>query len=1495
MASVRSLRRDLFALFGLLLLPLVWFLPVLFPSISGLTLLPYDNLYSFEPWRSLQPGLVPHNRLLSDLVLENAVWKLHIRQTFADASMGVSGRFPLWNPEIVTGLPFFAAGQASTLYPLSFLFYFFPLEAAYGWFTAIQLGLAGINMYIFGRVLELRPPAAFFSGVVFMFSGFLMVSVVFTMFVAAVVWLPLLLALLEIIIRKQEEKGNQSFRPVPYIGSGAVVIGLVILAGHPEMIYYTLMVAGLYGGVRLIAAWRSAVRFRSPNRTPRNHAGREPRWGWRVLLLAGWLLAMAVLGVGLGAIQLIPLIELLPHNFREGSASFQQVLDWAWPERQVLTFFLPDVFGNPSHHWWYNLWERRWVPITENALGEPIDNPFWGVKNYVEGGNYLGLATWLLAAVALFGALKTRAGLQPEITGERGAQAGPRPHLNEPRDKQQGFPAGNREQRLPVFFFFGLATLSLLFAFGTPLYGLLYYGVPGWSQLHSPFRWVFPFTLCMATLSGIGLNDLLTSKPAQRRVGFRRFSSPPTRPVAGLALGSAIVGALALLTVVWSLFAPDSFIRLGQRAVDNIDLVQMAFTNGEMFWSYEAANLVRFGIFALLSGILIWYLTLAHSKRQTREEPIRSPAADASYPRGVRLCALLLICVVVADLYVAHGRFNPASPAALSPLNPASQPPVVRFLQNRATEVSGAGINLWRFTTFDMPGEKTFNANVGMYYGWHDIRGYDSVLLRQYTQFMGKIAPQGELLYNRIAALYSDVAGYDILDNPLLDLLNVRYVLTQHHLPNPDLNEIYRDESIAVYENQTVMPRAFIAREARIAPPGLQPLLEADLRRVVFIEEQPDNSDALKPASPELAEVSVSAYAANGLFVDLNLSDRGWLVVTDAYFPGWKAYIRPFGAGEEQEVEAQILRANGVFRSVYVPAAGQWTVRFVYSPLSFKLGLYTSFLAVMAATLLLLWWAWGRYYRAEGAGEVQTIAKNSLVPMTLSLFNKLIDFAFAMLYIRLLGPEGTGKYYFVVAIYGFFEILSRYGLGTLLVRDVAADKRAASRYLTNVVGLRTLLWMGVLPLITLVVIGYRLLDSTGIAAQSIGMQEIQALALLTVAMLFAGWADALSSLFNAFEKMEYTAAFANAAALFKVALGALVLLLGWGFVGLAGVSLLVNFLQLFVLYSMVRRVLFTPKWIWDWSLQRWMLANSGPLMINHLLATIFWRIDIWILRPLVGAASVGLYSVGIKYLDGINIIPSVFTMAVFPLMSRLARRAQGAAADVDDAGGNGEHHLLRSYILSTRLLLMLSLPIALSVTALAEPLVILIGGSQFLGQTETIHFFGRDFTYGSGSDLALQVVIWSIPIGFVNSVTQYVLIAVNQQRYLTKAFVIGVVFNVVGNLLMIPIFGYMGAAVVTILSELSLLFPFYYSVKRNVGSVPWFSICTPPLLSLFLAGMTILTLTGRGQSGGIALVCGLLVYAGALVATGSFRGDDMNLVARALPLGPVRRLLSSET
>ena len=1505
MHRLRRFRPDLLALALLTLLPLVWFGPVLF---TGKTLLPYDNLYRFEPWQSLQPEIAPHNELLSDLVLENAVWKLHVRRTLQQREI------PLWNPQLFTGAPFFAAGQASAAYPLSALFYLLPIEVAFGWFTAIQLAVAGANAYLLGRVLKLRPAAALFSGVAFQFSGFMVVSVVFTMVIAAASWLPLLLATIERMVQKQEEKGVAGFRPIPYVVVGIGIVGLVVLAGHPEFLYYTLLVAGIYTIARLLVAWR---RLRGTGghhtaQTPNADHPRRATTDRRVLQalagIAAWILLIPILGLAAGAVQLLPLYELVQQNFREGSASYRQVIDWAWPDRHVLTFLLPDIFGNPSHHRWFDLWELRWQPATVNWLGESRNTIFWGIKNYVEGGNYVGVSTWLLAALAVCAPL-TR------MVFRSG-------------DKQSDSSyAANLQLRVPTLIFASLALVSLLFAFGTPLYALLFYGLPGWDQLHSPFRWVFPFTLAMALLGGIGLEQALSfrSNASEHRcVPIGRLHIRFTWLIGLLALSAFTAGLAALLVVASSFFIPSPFVNLAQRAVEASDLAQAAFADGYMFWGYQSVGIARFGAFALVSGLLLWLLTrTAHSPAGNEEKTDGVPRISANGVRLVTLLPFSFVALLALDLFAVHGSFNPAADAALSPLR--NVPPVVRFINQKEKTGSSSEIRYapFRFTSFDPPGSKTFNANVGMYYGWQDIRGYDSIIPKQYVDLLTRVADQkSELLYNRIAPIYASASPanghnpFAALENPLLDLLGVKYILSELVIPNSDTwQKVYEDDALRVYQNLEVSPRAFIVAQAVVMPSADQPLLDADLNRTVFIEEAPSADVALVKSSPETAETSISRYTANNVFVDVNLSDRGWLVLTDAYFPGWKAYLRPFGGNENDEQELTIHRANSAFRTVYLPESGQWTVRFTYSPMSFKLGLYVSFLATMLSLLLLLWWAWGRFYRAEvTAGEARTVAKNSLVPMGLNLANRVIYFVFAMLYVRILGPEGTGQYAWVIAVYGIFEILSRYGLGTLVTREVAADKSKSSLYLTNVLSLRTLLWAVSVVLMALAVGGSRFTSSIGEtsnlggsltnlwasflamttswsgveatweAPAPIGLVEIQAVAVFALVMLVANWSDAFSSLFNAFEKMEYTAGLGITMALLQVTLGALILLLGWGIVGLAWVALVVNIVQLIWLNWLIRSTLFKPQWKWDWALQKWMLSTSGPLMINHLLATVFWRIDIWILRPLVGAASVGLYSVGLKYLDGLNIIPSTFTLAVFPLMSRLAKQ-EGAA-------------LLRSYTLSVRLLLIVSLPLAVAVTLLAQPLIFLLGGVQFTTASREIvsisdricRIFGETVATidcgalpsRSGSVLALQVIIWSIPVGFVNSVTQYVLIAADQQRYLTKAFAFGVVFNLVGNLLLIPTFSFIGAAAVTILSEICLLILFARRVHRSVGVAPWPDLVWRPLVSAAAMGCLLYLLSAAGVNQWLAILPGLAVYAGAFALIGGLADADLQVAARSL-------------
>ena len=125
--------------------------------------------------------------------------------------------------------------------------------------------------------------------------------------------------------------------------------------------------------------------------------------------------------------------------------------------------------------------------------------------------------------------------------------------------------------------------------------------------------------------------------------------------------------------------------------------------------------------------------------------------------------------------------------------------------------------------------------------------------------------------------------------------------------------------------------------------------------------------------------VNTARYPANDVTVCVGLAAPGWLVLPDAYFSGWKAYTRPLAAeGVLPEQSLTLWRADGNFRAVHLDA-GKQTVRFKYAPLSFQLGLYTSFLALMTIFLLLGWWAWGRFYRGEHeAHEVSRVAKNSL-------------------------------------------------------------------------------------------------------------------------------------------------------------------------------------------------------------------------------------------------------------------------------------------------------------------------------------------------------------------------------------------------------------------------------------------------------------------------------------------------------------------------------------
>ncbi|MCB0178237.1 MAG: oligosaccharide flippase family protein [Anaerolineae bacterium] len=1437
-------RSDFLAGFILLLLPLLLFWPV---TLGSNTLLPVDNLFAYEPWLSYRDELgvgLPQNQLLADLILENYAWKKFIRESIA------AGQIPLWNPYILAGHPFLANGQHSALYPFTLLFYFLPLSKAYGWFTVSQLWLAGLNMYIFLRVLRVNRVGALIAGITFALSTFFIVSVVFTMIVAGAVWLPLLLAIIEIIIRKQEEKGLTGYSPIPYIVAGALILGLQTLAGHVEITYYTLLVGGFYAACRLAMLWRTQA---------------TPRYA---LTLGGWLLAMIGLGIGLGAVQLAPMYEVVTHNFRDNSVSLAQVRGWALPLRRIISFVIPDFFGSPAHHGYFDVVTRQWQPLGLNANGEI--NPLcshctsWDTKTAVEAGAYIGILPLILAGLAVLQASKA--------------------WLDDRRSQPitASSPATS-PARHSVFIFATLAVLSLLFAFGTPLYAILFYGLPGWNQLHSPFRWIFPFTLSIAVLAGVGvtfLNEQVSTRWQAKNEAEAKAKKKSYILAQPSFLGSLVYflgwglfwsGLVGLAIMLAALVIPGPFIQAASFVFDRSGLAQNAFADGRQFFGYQWPNFFKFFLMLMASGAVL---------RITRC-PIFVPNRLTLRPReSNRLPAWqpLAVIIVAVDLLLAGAGFNPAVDPALLDFKPE----VVHWLEKQQADDP-----FFRFSSFDTPtgpGNKLFLANAGMTNHLFDVRGYDSIIPGQYARFMQLIQENGDLLFNRIGPIYYD--GYAALDSALLDLLGVRYILTTVDINNPNYTLVY-DQEVRVYENTDALPRAFIVQDEMPTNGDLDFALRSlNPREQIILDGEnnglgrnltPDDASAAIPAAPS---VVITDYTPNEVQITVQVTQPGWLVLADTYFPGWRAYARPAPTTDDQpptaelssseitsngafpstniqsplpEIELTIHRANGNFRAVYLQP-GEWQVRFRYSPRSFQLGLYGSFLTAALLVFLVGYWAWGRLYReSEHDSPIKRIAKNSLVPMVMALSNRIVDLAFALLMLRILQPEGAGQYAFAVAFIGMVEIITRFGLGTLVTRDVAADRNQRNRYLNNATILRLYLWLAAIPIMALILAMYVIWGNTTV-------EVLVTIAIFAIGTFFSNLSDGLTALFYAHEKAEYPAGVSAITTFVRVTIGALVLLLGWGIIGLAGASLVANLTSFVILaYIMVTRI-YRPHFEADPALQREMMKESFPLMINHLLSTIFFRIDVFILKPIWGSAQVGYYSAAYKYVDGINVIPQYFTLAIFPLMSRFA--------------ADSRESLVRAYILSLRLLLLLAIPIAVGTPFVAEELILFLAGPSFVPD----------------SVIVLQLLIWFLPFSFINQVTQYVLIAINQQRQLTRAFIIGVLFNTITNLIFIPLYGYRAAAITTILSEWSLLIPFYLMVRQNLCVVPWFDVTWRPAAASAVMGLALWLVGDINFFATMTL--GGVIYLAMLAILGGLAQQDMAILWRAIPIEKLKKSLS---
>ena len=1071
----------------------------------------------------------------------------------------------------------------------------------------------------------------------------------------------------------------------------------------------------------------------------------------------------------------------------------------------------------------------------------------------------------------------------------------------------------DRGRRGIVLFFVLLAGLSLSFILGLPTYRLLFEFVPGVDQLRTPFRWVYAFDLALLVLAGIGLDGLL--------LGGRHHLDglgPLRRAGRWIGLGAAGAGLLGAILILFAWLRPERWTAGIERLFGQIlcgesfcalDAALQYFPDLQSFAAYQYWNFGHLAIFTLLSGIAIWFAARSKlaeerhvradrpytDRQDARRQDIDGRAEDPedlasarrdhgrdlvhdlkSLFRGGRWIGAAPLAVLALDLLSLGYGFNPAVEAGLAHV----EPPALIQLRSLAEAKWG------RVTAFGP--KRILWPNSAMRGPVSDIRAYDSIIPSWSAETMGAIEDQsGMLIYNRLA----NVQDLDSLGHPLMRALGVRYLLTDAPILAEGYAQIYADDDVLIYENRAAMRRAWVVEAVEVHAERadlLAALDDFEPERTVLLEEVPDRSiwKGMVAGRQIAASTQVKRDSERHHDFEIDVSGApsgGMLVLSDAYFPGWRAWVEVAGGGGlpeaieagqaaypsivdpitgQIETEVPIYRANGMMRAIPVPP-GRSTVRLKYVPNSIKLGLYLSFLGGILLLLGVAALLWQRFVRVQADDVAGRVAVNSAGPMAANLLSKLILMVFAMLATRVLGPADYGRYYLAITIIGFADILTNFGLNLLVTREVAKDHGQSGRYLGQTIWLRLGLWLLMLPLLGLY-LSYRGRAGTG---NALAPDTVKAVWLFALALIPSNLSAALSSIFQARERMVLPAAVSIVTTLVTVSVGALVILAGHGYVGLAWVAILSNLVTLLILAFLARGEGFgfgaigrhfrpRPAFIWG------MVALSLPLMLNHLLQTVFFKIDVLMLNQLVQRDAdtvVGWYQSAYKWVDALLIIQAAFIMAIFPLMSR--------QAESDRAG------LARGYAQAQRWLVTIALIVALVTTYAADDLVLLLAGREYVPQGAT----------------ALKVMIWFLPLSFANGLAQYVLVALDRQRWITLSFVFAVAFNLLANWLIIPgreilglaipAYGYVGAATVTILSELVLRLPFAHGL-RDLDGPPLLVMLWRPALAASAAALLLAGFDYAGSSLLLGIPLAVAIYLGALRALGWLEPEDRAILAR---------------
>jgi uncharacterized membrane protein YfhO len=470
-----------------------------------------------------------------------------------------------------------------------------------------------------------------------------------------------------------------------------------------------------------------------------------------------------------------------------------------------------------------------------------------------------------------------------------------------------------------TYFLVGVVVCSLLMAFGkyTPLFSVFRY-VPGVNMIHYPVKYLFPAGFALAILAGMGFSVLFEMVGKKETGGMQRALIAVN--VIGLAI--LIMGALA----DEALFNAFEHV-YPQTLFHKIVGAQTAYL----------AIFTGYSIFVLLltAGSLLIIFTARGSI-------------------GITVAKCTAILLLLADLmFVGQPK-----DALLESSDYTRTNEVTQLLKSDSSYYRIFSLSYSTFEGFmhipNVPFARTFETlknfmmpNLSLLFGLDTIDEYAEMLVTRYYA-----------LFQPVKEFYRPekvIIAPPHFSRQMLNVLNVKYLISAYRLDDDSFKTV-QGGPVKIYENTEVLPRAFLVSSASVyaddndvmaamQDPGFDPKRSVLLTRQEYHKIGEGAAGERAQNGDHAAEVKILKYSPNRVEIETIGNDKGFLVLSDNYYPGWQALVN----GKRTDVLRVYYNLRGVFLS-----PGNSTVTFTYNPLSFKIGAAVSACAFLGVLIFVL-------------------------------------------------------------------------------------------------------------------------------------------------------------------------------------------------------------------------------------------------------------------------------------------------------------------------------------------------------------------------------------------------------------------------------------------------------------------------------------------------------------------------------------------------------------